>query len=180
MSTLARPVSGDDHADGPDPAVVTLIEYGDFECPHCGHAYPIVEKIRARFSGGLRFVYRHFPLDRLHPHAELAAEASEAAAAQGRFWEMHAALFRHQTTLDESDVVRYATQIGLDLKRFSASLQASVNAGHVREDFQGGLRSGVDRTPTFFINGIRYDGILDFGSLEEAILSAGRTALTGR
>jgi protein-disulfide isomerase len=137
---------------------VTLVEYGDFECPHCGRAHPIVQGIRRYMGEHLRFVYRHFPLVEMHPHAEHAAEAAEAAGAQGRFWEMHDMLFRNQHALEDEDLVLYAARIGVDAQRVARELAAGTYARKVRDDFRGGIRSGVNGTPTFFINGARFDG----------------------
>jgi protein-disulfide isomerase len=155
---LAVPVSGRDHAIGPTHAPVTLVEYGDFECPHCGRAHPIVQAIRRYMGDQLRFVYRHFPLVEAHPHAEPAAEAVEAAGAQGRFWDMHDMLFRNQRALEPEDLVLYAAKAGIDAQRFSRELVMGVYARKVSDDFRGGIRSGVNGTPTFYINRFRYDG----------------------
>jgi protein-disulfide isomerase len=155
---LAPPVGPDDHAAGPADAPVTLVEYGDFECPYCGMAYPIVRRIQEQLGQSLRFVYRHFPLHEAHPHARHAAEAAEAAAAQGAFWEMHGALFEHQHALEDEDLVRYARDLGLDAARVARELEAGTYTRAVREDFRSGVRSGVNGTPTFFVNGERYDG----------------------
>ena len=154
---LAIPVSERDHTAGPANAPVTLVEYGDFECPYCGRAEPIVEGIRRDMGDQLRFVYRHFPLAEAHPHAEAAAEAAEAAGAQGAFWEMHDTLFRNQSALEPDDLVEYASQIGIDAQRLARELTAETYRPKVRADFRGGVRSGVNGTPTFFINGLRYD-----------------------
>jgi protein-disulfide isomerase len=155
---LTPPVGPDDHVIGPPDASVTLVEYGDFECPYCGQAHPIVKAVLQEMGDELRFAFRHFPLAEAHPHAELAAEAAEAAGAQGSFWEMHDMLFEHQQALDEPDLVRYAAVLGLDGGRFIRELAAHVYAPEVRDDFRSGVRSGVNGTPTFFINGVRYDG----------------------
>jgi protein-disulfide isomerase len=155
---LAVAVNDRDHTIGPRNAPVTLVEYGDFECPHCGRAHPIVQGIRRYMADQLRFVYRHFPLAEAHPHSELAAQAAEAAGAQGKFWEMHDMLFRHQDALDPDGILLYATTIGLDTQRFAHELATGVHARKVRDDFRSGIRSGVNGTPTFFINGFRYDG----------------------
>ncbi|MHB1168292.1 MAG: DsbA family protein [Longimicrobiales bacterium] len=155
---LVVPVGPDDHVAGPDNALVTLVEYGDFECPFCGMAYPIVKAIQRELGDQLRFVYRHFPLSEIHPLAVVAAEASEAAHAQNRFWDMHAAIFGHQANLDRTSLVRYAEQLGLDVARFERELQERTHASRVRRDFRSGVRSGVNGTPTFFLNGVRYDG----------------------
>jgi protein-disulfide isomerase len=172
MSQLTVPVDERDHARGSDRAPVTLVEYGDYECPHCGQAYPVVEELSRQLGRALRVVYRHFPLTSMHPHAEPATEAAEAAGAQGRFWEMHAMLFENQDALDNDDLVRYAGAIGLDVDQFSDELARRVHAPRVREDLLGGVRSGVNGTPTFFINGVRHDGPYDFDSLFTAIEAA--------
>ena len=155
---LTVPVTARDHSLGPTNAPVMLVEYGDFECPHCGRAHPMVQGIRRYMGDQLRFVYRHFPLAEAHPHAQHAAEASEAAGAQGRFWEMHDILFRNQLLLADEGLVMHAARIGVDAQRVARELAAGTYARRVRDDFQGGIRSGVNGTPTFFINGLRYDG----------------------
>jgi protein-disulfide isomerase len=158
-----------DHIRGPIHAPITLLEYGDFQCPHCGAAFPIVEAIRQNLSRHLRFAYRHFPLVQIHPRAERAAEAAEAAGAQGKFWDMHDTLFEHQDALEDDDLLLYATDIGLDAGRFARELAAGVHAPRVREDFMSGVQSGVKGTPTFFINGVRHTGGYDPDSLLTAI-----------
>jgi protein-disulfide isomerase len=170
---LSPPVTDADHAQGPHDAPVTLVEYGDYECPHCGRAHPIVKEVQRRLGARLRFVFRNFPLAQAHPHATSAAEAAEAAATQGKFWEMHDLLFEHQTALDEPHLLRYAATAGLDRERFHADLAAHTHADRVRRDFASGVRSGVNGTPTFFINGIRYDDAWDLASLEAALRATG-------
>jgi len=158
--TLTPPVSERDHAKGPAEAPVTLVEYGDFECPYCGMASPIVKAAQRKLGPRLRFVYRHFPLAEAHPHARHAAAAAEAAAAQGgeaAFWAMHDALFENQHALDDASLTRLAAGLGLDGDRLATDLAAGTYAGRVRQDFRSGVRSGVNGTPTFFINGARYD-----------------------
>ncbi len=167
--TLAPPVGPRDHAEGSADALVTLVEYGDYECPHCGRAYPIVKAVQRRLGPQLRFVFRNFPLRSVHPHAEHAAEASEAAASQGHFWEMHDALFEHQDALGDEDLTRYAEAVGLDRARFERELKSGTYRPRVHEDFVSGVRSGVNGTPTFFINGRRYDGSWDEAPLTEAL-----------
>jgi len=169
---LALPVSERDHVQGPTNAPITLVEYGDYECPHCGRAFPIVEDLRRRLGDRMRFVFRNFPLMQSHEHAEVAAEAAEAAGAQGRFWEMHHALFTHQNSLGKSDLVRHAAQLGLNIGQFSHALTRRTFQLRVREDFMSGVRSGVNGTPTFFINGKRHDGPFDLSSLLGAIAEA--------
>jgi protein-disulfide isomerase len=156
-ATLAVPVGPDDHAQGPATAAITLVEYGDFECPHCGRAYPIVHAVQRRLGDRLRFVFRHFPLTEIHPHAEHAAEAAEAAAVQGKFWEMHGRLFERQFALEDEHLIEYALELGLDAPRVARELAAHTYKPQVRDDFMSGVRSGVNGTPTFFINGLRYD-----------------------
>ena len=162
---LRLPVGERDHARGPATALVTLVESGDYECPYCGAAYPVVEELRQAFGDRLRFVFRHFPLAEMHPHAVDAAEAAEAAGAQQRFWEMHDTLYTHQRALDDTHLVKYASSIGLDPSQFRRALAENAYAERVREDFLSGVRSGVNGTPTFFVEGVRYDGPLDFDSL---------------
>jgi protein-disulfide isomerase len=169
---LAVPVSARDHADGPADAPVTLVEYGDYECPHCGRAYPIVKQIQEQMGDRLRFVFRNFPLAQLHPHAQHAAEAAEAAAVQGKFWEMHDALFEHQRALDDAHLVGLARTLELDVPRFSAELTAHAHQRRVRDDFMSGVRSGVNGTPTFFINGRRHDDSWDIETLRDALESS--------
>jgi len=160
-----------DHLQGPPDAPVTLVEYGDFECPHCGAAYPIVKRIQKVMGAQLRFVFRHFPLTQIHPHAEGAAEASEAAGAQGQFWEMHDLLFENQRALDAMHLPGYAEELNLDSRRFVRELEERVHQRRVREDFMSGVRSGVNGTPAFFINGVRYDESWDLVPLLEALKS---------
>jgi protein-disulfide isomerase len=176
---LAVPVGDSDHVQGPATAPVTLVEYGDYECPSCGQAYPVVKELLERLGSRVRLVFRNFPLATAHPHAESAAEAAEAAASQGQFWAMHDRLFENQNALDDEDLVRYAVALRLDESRFVSELAGHVHAARVREDFMGGVRSGVNGTPTFFINGVRHDGPFDLDTLLAAI--EGEIAdLTGR
>jgi len=174
-AVLTVPVSEDrDHIQGPADAAVTLVEYGDFECPYCGGAVPIIKEVQARMGDRLRFVFRNFPISTSHPHAEQAAEAAEAAAGQGRFWQMHDLLFENQRRLRDQDLRAYAEQAGLDLRQFDTELAEHVHAARVREDFMSGVRSGVNGTPTFFIDGVRYDGSYEV----EALLAALERAAT--
>lgn len=162
---LILPVSERDHIRGSAEALVTLVEYGDYQCPYCGAAHPVVEELQRVLGDQLRFVFRHFPLSQIHPHAEGAAEAAEAAGAQDMFWEMHATLYTHQHALDGPHLIRYASSLGLDPTAFRDALIERAYADHVHEDFLSGVRSGVNGTPTFFIDGVRYDGPPDFDSL---------------
>ena len=169
---LRAPLSDRDHAQGAPDAPVTLIEYGDYECPHCGRAYPIVKDVQRRLGRRLRFVFRHFPLQEAHPHAEHAAEAAEAAATQDKYWEMHDTLFEHQAALGDRQLLQYAATIGLAAEQFAQELASHEHARHVHADFLGGIRSGVNGTPTFFINGIRHDDAWDADSLVDALEAA--------
>lgn len=164
-SRLILPVSERDHIRGPAAALVSLVEYGDYECPYCAEAYPVVEELQRVLGDRLRFVFRHFPLTQVHPHAMGAAEAAEAAGAQDMFWEMHATLYTHQHALDGAHLTRYAIALGLDPTSFRLAFDEHFYEKRVREDFLSGVRSGVNGTPTFFIDGVRYDGPPDFDSL---------------
>jgi protein-disulfide isomerase len=168
-SHLILPVGERDHTQGPEDAPLTLVEYGDFECPYCGMAYPLIKDAQRHLGERLRFVFRHFPISTSHPHARRAAEAAEAAAAQGQFWEMHDLLYEHQRRLDDTHLHRFAEQLSLDLERFDEDMSARRYEARVREDFMSGVRSGVNGTPTFFINGVRYDGRWDEGHLLRAL-----------
>jgi protein-disulfide isomerase len=169
-TVLAVAVDDDrDHIQGPADAAVTLVEYGDYECPYCGAAYPIVKELQARMGDRLRFVFRNFPISTSHPHAEQAAEAAEASAAQGRFWEMHDLLYENQTQLRDQDLHAYAEQLGIDVERFDKDLAEHVHAPRVHEDFMSGVRSGVNGTPSFYINGARHDDSYDFETLLAAL-----------
>jgi protein-disulfide isomerase len=169
---LKPPVGANDHVQGRANAAVTIVEYGDYECPYCGQAYPVVKALQKRLGAKLRFVFRNFPLSEAHPHAEHAAEAAEAAGAQGKFWEMHDLLYENQDALGDEDVVRYARALGLDGPRFVEEMREHRYAERVREDFSSGVRSGVNGTPTFFINGARHDGPFDLASMLAAIEGA--------
>ncbi len=169
-AALTLPVSeGRDHVQGPADAGVTLIEYGDYECPYCGAAYPIIKEVQTRMGERLRFVFRNFPIATSHPHAEQAAEAAEAAAAQGRFWEMHDLLYENQKLLRDEDLRGYAEKLELDVDLFDRELVEHVHAARVHEDFMSGVRSGVNGTPTFYINGVRYDDSHDLETLLAAL-----------
>jgi protein-disulfide isomerase len=178
---LTPPVNANDHAVGPDDAPVTLVEYGDFECPYCGMAYPVVKSAQGELGKQLRFVFRNFPLAEAHPHARAAAQAAEAAAAQGKFWEMHDLLFEHQDSLEADDIIGYAKSLGLDAAQFARDLEDTKYAKRIRDDFRSGVRSGVNGTPTFFINGSRYEGSWSnekafIHALHEAAQQSGRGA----
>jgi len=178
VAELTVPVAEDrDHIQGPASAAVTLVQYGDYECPYCGEAYPIVKDVQAQMSGRLRFVFRNFPISTSHPHAEQAAEAAEAAAGQGRFWEMHDALYENQRRLRHQDLRSYAERLELDVERFARELAEHVHAPRVHDDFMSGVRSGVNGTPTFYINGVRHDDSYETEVLLDALE---RAAAVGR
>jgi protein-disulfide isomerase len=169
-AVLTMPVTEDrDHIQGPADAAVTLVQYGDYECPYCGEAYPIVKEIQARMGERLRFVFRNFPISTSHPHAERAAEAAEAAAAQDKFWQMHDMLYENQRRLKDEDLRAYAERLQLDVERFEKEMGEHVHAGRVHEDFMSGVRSGVNGTPTFYINGVRHDDSYETEILLDAL-----------
>lgn len=169
MPTLKVPVAAQDHAQGSQSAAVTLVEYGDYQCPHCGHAYPIVKQIQEHFGSKLRFIFRNFPLREMHPEAESAAESAEFAGAQGKFWEMHDALFENQQQLGGSLYMALAKGLGLSPNALVKALETEQFTQKVSADFNGGVRSGVNGTPTFFINGQRHDAPFEFEYLVAAI-----------
>ena len=170
QATLTVPVAQDrDHTQGPEDAAVTLVEYGDYECPYCGAAYPIIKEVQSRMGERLRFVFRNFPITTSHPHAEQAAEAAEAAATQGKFWQMHDLLYANQRHLHDPDLHAYAEKLGLDVDQFDNELAEHVHAARVREDFMSGVRSGVNGTPSFYINGARHDDSYEIEPLLAAL-----------
>ncbi len=169
---LTQPVSARDHAEGPADPPLTLVEYGDYQCPYCGAAYPVIKRLQKTLGKKLRFVFRNFPLTQAHPYAQIAAEAAEAAALQGKFWEMHDLLFERQTSLNPEIIPTWANGIGLNVEQFGNDIKEGVVEKRIKEDRQSGIRSGVNGTPTFFINGIRYDGSHDYNSLLAALQSA--------
>jgi protein-disulfide isomerase len=172
-SNLTLPVAGRDHVQGPVDAPITLLEYGDYQCPFCGEAYRIVKAVQKRLGNRLCFAFRNFPLAGMHPYAEHAAEAAEAAGAQGRFWEMHDLLFENQNALGDKDLAQYASALGLDAPRLIKEILAGAYGERVREDFRAGAHGGVNATPTFFINGARYEGVPDASALLAALLASG-------
>jgi protein-disulfide isomerase len=169
MAMLKIPVGSSDHIQGDEHAPVTLVEYGDYECPHCGLAYPIIKRVQKHFGKRLRFAFRNFPLNEIHPNAEAAAEAAEFSATQGRFWEMHDAIFENQENLSATLLLEIAEALGLSAPDLQGALESKEYAGRVRQDFLGGARSGVNGTPTFFINGFRHDGSFELEDLVGAI-----------
>ncbi len=166
---LKPPLEARDHILGSDAAKITLVEYGDFQCPHCRAAVAVVDELRSRYGENLRFAFRHFPLAKMHPQAREAAEAAEAAAVQGKFWEMHARLFRQPPELEHEQLIRHAKDLGLDVERFRNELESHAHAARVQEDLSSGVRSGVNGTPTFFINGVRHNGGYALDTLVKAI-----------
>ena|ERR1051325_2729261 len=177
MTTLSVPVGPDDRALGPVDASVTLVEYGRYDCPHCLQSLSIVENLIERFGAQLRFVYRHYPIEGPHSESERAAQAAEAAGAQGKFWQMHAHLLQNQESLDDASLLAHATMLGLDIQEFSADLDSGAFEERVRRQFESGRDSGVHSTPTFFVNGIRHDDYWDIDTLSEAIESALRSTI---
>jgi len=173
MSQLAIPVSAKDHAQGPTTAPVTLVEYGDYQCPSCGDVFPLIQKLQHHFGDKLRFVFRNFPLD-MHPYAEHAAETAEFAAAHNKFWEMHDALFKHQANLADASLLKLATQLKLPAADLTAALEKGTYAAHVKHDLDGGIKSGVTGTPMFYINGALYDDSYDYDTLLAAIEAAAK------
>ncbi|MGD0732994.1 MAG: thioredoxin domain-containing protein [Terracidiphilus sp.] len=169
MTTLSIAVSAKDHQQGDASAQCTLVEYGDYQCPSCGRAYPIVKRVQKHFGKRLLFVFRNFPLSQLHPWAETAAETAEFAGANGKYWEMHDALFENQERFSEDFFSELAGELGLSASGLETALEKETYRAHVKADFSGGVRSGVNGTPTFFVNGRRHNGPYDFEFLVQAI-----------
>jgi len=169
---LVVPVSERDHIQGPATAAVTLVQYGDYECPYTRQSTTVVRAIQPQLGDQLRFVFRNFPLTDIHPHALHAAFAAEAAAAQGKFWEMHDYIFHHQHTLEDSDLEQFAEAVGLDMQQFARDMAERPYINRIEEDLQSGIRSGVRGTPTFFINGVLYPGSWEQEPLLAAIEEA--------
>jgi len=176
-ATLRYPVTALDHAAGPPDATVTLVEYGDYQCPYCGMAHPIVQAMQERLGDRLRFVFRNFPLTEIHPRALRAALAAESVGAQrgeGAFWRMHDAIFEHQRALHDEHLAAYAEESGADAGSTLADIETQAQLRRVEGDFASGVRSGVNGTPTFFINGVRYDG--DWRDVKEFAVALERAA----
>ncbi len=172
---LTLPVGPRDHAQGREDVPLTLVEYGDYQCPYCGQADATVKELQRRLGDDLRFVFRNFPLTEVHEHAEHAAEAAEAAeaaGAQGQFWPMHDTIFAHQRALDDAHLEGYAAALGLDQDRFVRDMSGHANHARIEEDYNSGVDSGVPGTPTFFINGARHDGAFDLDALLQALEAA--------
>lgn len=170
---------GRDHVRGPRGAPVALVEYGDYQCPYCGMAHPVVQALSATLPDEMCFAFRHFPLTTVHPYAWPAAEAAEAAGAQGQFWPMHDLLFEDQEHLAPPDLLARARLLNLDVDRFTEDLRSRVFEGKVQADFLSGVHSGVQGTPTFFINGVRYQGASDYQSLLSALRVAAASSDRG-
>lgn len=166
---LIPPLKTDDHIRGPAHALVTVVEYGDFECPYSRDAFEIQKRLQIDFGDQIRFAFRHFPLRQIHPHAELAAQASESAHAYGKFWKMHDLLFENQEALELPDLVNYAQGLDLDRERFLDDLKNRRYSKRILADFGNGIRSGVSSTPTFFLNEVRYEGNTQYSELFDAI-----------
>src|SRR5229473_4190911 len=167
--SLTLPDAERDHVSGSANGSIKLLEYGDYECPFCADAQPIVKEIQRRLGNDLLFAFRHFPLANIHPHSEHAAEAAEAAGAQEKFWGMHDLLFKNQSALEDEDLAAYAGELRLDANGLIREVIASVYAPRIREDFKSGVRGGVNGTPTFIINGERYDGDFSLKHLLNAV-----------
>jgi protein-disulfide isomerase len=173
MADLQVPVRGEDHARGAPQAPVTLVMYGDYECPYTRAAYRVVQRLLDDVPDDLYFVFRHFPLTQIHPHAAHAAEAAEAAAAQGKFWEMHDALFAHQHALEDADLQRYAADLALDAARLAHDIATRAHAQRIADDVRSGLASGVQGTPTLYFNGHLHAGGHDMETLRATIAREG-------
>jgi len=158
LSRLLLPIRPSDHVQGPEDAPYTLVEYGDYECPDCGLLYVTLRDLQRDIASRLRIVFRHYPLSGIHHHAQQAAEAAEAAGAQGKFWDMHTMLFERQQALHTRDLIRYAGELTLDVERFRHELKSETYTDRVRADFRAGVQNGVYSTPGLFLNGVRYDG----------------------
>jgi protein-disulfide isomerase len=177
---LTLPVGPRDHAEGKPEAPLVLVEYGDYQCPYCGAAYPIVKQVQKRLGAKLRFVFRNFPLTNMHPDAQRAAEIAEGAGAQGKFWEMHDYLFEHQASLhDPTFFLTYARKLKLDAVRFEREVAGHLYLPRIEEDFASGVRSGVNGTPTFFINDVRYDGAPELDPLTTVLEASGSSSARG-
>lgn len=166
---LTEPLSAKDHVAGSDDAPLELIMYGDFQCPYCTAAYPIVSRVRTELADRLRFAFRHFPLRDIHPDAQRAAEAAEAAAAQGAFWPMHDGIYESRGALGREQLIAQAGELGLDTDRFASELYSGQHAARVQRDVESGEANGVQATPAFFVNGRMHEGAFDASSLREAL-----------
>ena len=168
-ATLTPPVSERDHAEGRADAPVTLVEYGDYQCPYCGAVHPVIKRLQKALGRKLRFVFRNFPLTQAHPYALIAAEAAESAGLQGKFLEMHDLIYDHQEELGPDILAAWAEQAGLNLEEFGTAIKQGDITKRIKEDRMSGIRSGVNGTPSFFINATRFDGAADYDSLEAGL-----------
>lgn len=166
---LQLPIRSEDHTHGPNDAPFTLVEYGDYECPDCGRLYVVLRDLQKDIAARLKFVFRHYPLSGIHHHAQQAAEAAEAAGAQGKFWEMHTLLFERQGALRTKDLIHSAEELGLDVERFRNELKNQTYTGRVRADFIAGVQNGVNHTPGLFLNDVRYNDPWDTEALQNAL-----------
>lgn len=166
---LKTPVSDEDHIQGSEDAAITLVEYGDYQCPFCGKAYPMVKLLQKEFGKDLRFVFRNFPLIQSHEHALLAAVAAEAAGAQSKFWDMHDKLYENQSRLTADDILKYASELGLNLQKFDADIKSEFLLNKVKADYLSGELSDVNGTPSFFVNDAKYVGPLQYADLKSFI-----------
>jgi protein-disulfide isomerase len=155
---LSIPVGPNDHSSGPENAKLQVVEYGDYQCPYCGQAFPIVKRLQKEFGDSFRLIFRNFPLADVHPHAEAAAEVAEAVALQGKFWEIHDTLFENQRDLSSEALMGYIKAVGADVEQATKDIRSGAPRQRVEADFEGAIRSGANGTPTFFVNGVRYDG----------------------
>jgi len=169
MATLKVPVTPEDHIQGKTNAPITLVKYGDYQCPYCKMADMVVKKLQGHFGDQLKFVFRNFPLNEIHPYAEVAAEAAEFASAYGLFWEMHDLIYENQESLSRSFLLELGASLNLSKKELANAFVNTIYEHRVKKDFIGGVRSGVNGTPTFFINNLRYNGPFDFENLANAI-----------
>lgn len=176
MARLTQPISSIDHVQGSSNAPAELVEYGDFQCPYCGAAFPILQQVLRKMGDRMQFAFRNFPLLEMHEYAQVAAEAAESAAAQGKFWEMHSMIYSNQDDLDVDHLYAWARSIGLDMDRFEQDLSDHAYEGKVHEDFMSGVRSGVNGTPTLFINGQRYEGPVELHALLDRLNEAAEIA----
>ena len=158
MAKLKPAVNSNDHVQGNQNAIIELVEYGDYQCPHCGHAYPIIKNMQKELGNKIKFIFRNFPLSEIHPNAMNAAVAAEVASAQNKFWEMHDIIFENQDFLSDVNLVKYAAKLGLNIEQFKADFEKPKYLKKVEADFESGIRSGVNGTPSFFINGEKFDG----------------------
>jgi protein-disulfide isomerase len=171
MASLKVPVSRADHIQGSENAPITLVEYGDYECPFCGAAYYVIKQLQKHFGKQLRFVFRNFPLTQIHPYAEIAAEAAEFAGLNNQFWEMHDLIYENQSSLNGPFLLELGTALGLDARELAKAIETRAFEDKIKNDFLGGVKSGVNGTPTFFINGERYNGSYEYPELEAALES---------